>query len=87
MNNLVRKLLGESTSTKDTPKQVTVRQRSVNYDVCPHCDEEIQEKSVYADEHDGALLRHSSCGGAIEYPPVDWSQIAPEMRAILQPKQ
>jgi hypothetical protein len=77
-------MLGESVSSLDTPKEVIVRQRPVDYQVCPHCDEEIHEKGVYADEHAPSVLRHRPCGGAIKMPPVDWSKISPEWRAALQ---
>lgn len=86
MTPTARKLLGESVLSKDTPTQVIIRQRPVDYQVCPHCNEEIHEKGVYADEHDQSVLRHRTCGGAIKMPPVDWSKVSPEWRAILQGK-
>lgn len=81
MTPIARRMLGEGL---DEPRQVLVKQRPVDYHVCPHCNQEIHEKGVY--ENDDGILRHRSCGGAIQMPPVDWSQVRPEWRAILQGK-
>jgi hypothetical protein len=72
-------MLGES---KDQVLPVIVKQRPVDYHVCPHCHEEIHEKGVYAETLD-APLRHGKCGGLIEMPPTDWSKVSPEWRALL----
>jgi hypothetical protein len=76
MNKIVRKMLGESVT-----KPVIVKQRSEDYQVCPHCNQEIYEKSLYADEQ--GILHHNVCKGAVELPPTDWSKISPEWRELL----
>jgi len=78
MNKTVKRMLGESTAK---PLPVIVKQRPVDYHVCPHCHEEIHEKGVYEGEDE--ILRHRLCGGAIEMPPIDWSKVSPEWRELL----
>jgi len=85
MNLLVRKLTesSEINTDKSMPLPVIIEQRSVDYWRCPHCKQEIHEKHTYVEE---GIDHHSDCNGAIKFPPMDWSKIDPQWRALLEPK-
>jgi hypothetical protein len=51
---------------KNEVRMVEVKQRPVDFEVCPHCQQEIYERHTYTDE-DGTE-RHSDCDGAIKRP-------------------
>jgi len=55
--------------------------RPVTYHVCPHCDEEIQEKSTYG-AYGGLIDVHRPCGGMIEFPEQVYDSSSPLLRAI-----
>ena len=84
MSHLIKRLTeARTTAHAGAPaRPVIVASRSVSYWKCPHCGEEIHEKHVFDDK---GVTFHSDCGGPIELPPTDWSQISPEWRALLQP--
>lgn len=81
MNPTVKQMLGESREARP----VIVKQRSVDYQVCPHCNEEIHEKSLYMAE--GSTAWQHTCGGLVELPPPDYSNLHPMWRALLKGKQ
>lgn len=66
MNTTVKQVLGESV-TKDEVRPVIESTRPMKIFLCPHCNEEIQEKHSYLDE--SGKDRHSDCGGAFAWPP------------------
>lgn len=66
----------------DEVKRVIKRPRTEYDSVCPHCNETIHEKGTYAESLD-APLRHSTCGGAIEFEPVDPETVDPWLRRYL----
>lgn len=87
MNPLVRQILGES--SLDEVKQVVVKTRAEEFHACPHCGQEILEKHTFVEGDfmgGNYIERHRDCGGAIKWPPTDWSKINPEWRALLEPK-
>jgi len=85
---IVRKMLGESVEQPKpfvaAPlKKVIEADRPVTYQVCPHCNQEIFEKHTYIDGdfRSGEYVeRHSDCGGAIEMPESDLSEVAGWLR-------
>ena len=85
MSNLIKRLTEARATTHAgaVPKPVIIAQRTEDYWKCPHCNEEIHEKHTFDDK---GVTFHSDCGGAIQLPPYDWSQVSPEWRALLQPK-
>ena len=70
-------MLGESSE----PLPVIETTKSMRCLVCPHCKQEIHEKHSYMDE--AGIDHHTDCGGAIKWPPTDWSKVAPEWRKLL----
>jgi predicted Zn finger-like uncharacterized protein len=80
----VRRVLGESAAL-DEVKPVVVKTRQEEYHVCPHCGQEIHEKHTFVEGYGtpGEIERHADCGGAIKFPPTDWSKISPEWRKLL----
>lgn len=81
MKSVVKQVIGEAASRNEV-KPVVVKTRQVEYHVCPHCDQEIFEKHTFIDgdfmgEH---VERHSDCGGAIKFPPVD---VSPAWKSLL----
>lgn len=85
MNRHIMRLTesAEVRAAKDTPTPVIVDSRPQEFYRCPHCQQEIFEKHTYVEE---GVERHRDCGGAIKWPPTDWSKISPEWRAILEPR-
>jgi len=81
MNPLIRQVIGESQRTNENA--VIVKQRPVDYFVCPHCHEEIHEKGTYSDDN-LATTRHRACGGVIEYPETPDDQIADWLKPYVQ---
>jgi len=81
MNPLIRQVIGESQQTNENA--VIVKQRPVDYYVCPHCHEEIHEKGTYSDDN-GDTSRHRACGGVVEYPETPDDQIADWLRPHVQ---
>lgn len=83
MNPLVRQLTesAEIRTAKDTPTPVVVDSRPQEFYRCPHCQQEIHEKHTYVEE---GITHHSDCGGAIKFPPTDWSKVSPEWRELLR---
>ena len=50
-------------------KDVITKQRSIDYEVCPHCGDEVREKSTYIpDVSNMSVSVHRPCGGSISYP-------------------
>lgn len=87
MSPVVKRIIGESSLNEVKP--VVVKTRPVEYHVCPHCNQEIFEKHTYMEGDfmaGTAIQHHSDCGGAIEFPPTDWSKVSPEWRAVLEPR-
>ena len=78
-SKLVKQMLGESLSGKP----VVIKQRSVDYQVCPHCNEEIQEKSLFAESEDSPYMVHS-CGGKVLLPETDPSTVADWLRPYVE---
>lgn len=60
-------------------KMVEKKERSVYYDVCPHCKQEIYEKHEYT-EDGGLTWRHSDCKGLIKRPDTPLEEIADWLR-------
>ena len=75
-------MLGESVAPKAHPLKVIEATRPVKYLVCPHCNEEIHEKHIGLNEAGQDF--HRDCGGIIELPETDVSEIAPWLRASVQ---
>lgn len=63
-------------------RQVLEVMRPTTVHFCPHCKTQIYEKHTYV-END--VEYHAECKGAIKWPPIDWSTVSPEWRAILEP--
>ena len=64
-------------------KRVIKRPRTEYDNVCPHCNETIHEKGTYSESLE-APLRHSTCGGAIAFEPIDPATVAPWLRQFLK---
>lgn len=79
MNPLIQRIIGESLESKP----VTVKQRPVDYHVCPHCNKEIHEKGTYSDDG-GDTLKHRECGGVVEFPETPDEQISPWLLPYVQ---
>lgn len=66
----LKKLITENVDRerfKNETLKKTVRQpRTEYFHECPHCHEEIYEMHTYS-EDGGKTMRHSDCGGLIEY--------------------
>jgi NAD-dependent SIR2 family protein deacetylase len=66
----LKKLITENVDRERFKNEVlkkTIRQQRPEYfHECPHCHEEIYEKHSYSDDG-GKTMRHSDCGGLIEY--------------------
>ncbi len=61
---------------KDAPEKLIERGvREIQYDICPHCKQEIYEKHEYT-EDGGITWRHSECKGLISRPETPVEQIA-----------
>jgi hypothetical protein len=84
MNRHIQRLTesAEVRAAKDVPTPVIVDSKPQEIFRCPHCKDEIHEKHTYVEE---GIERHSDCGGAIQWPPTDWSKIDPQWRALLEP--
>lgn len=82
MSETSRKMLGESVAPKTQPLKVIEATRAEKYLVCPHCNEEIHEKHVGLNEAGQDF--HRDCGGIIEMPEEDLSQVAPWLRAAAE---
>ena len=65
------------------PLPVVIAHRPVTFWQCPHCHQEIHEKHLF---YENEVAHHSDCGGAVELPEMDWSEVSPEWRALLEPK-
>lgn len=78
-----KRMLGESVTDKDQVLQVIEASRPQTYHVCPHCKTEIFEKHVFSDDR-GVTMRHSDCGGAIEYPETPLENIASWLRPYVE---
>jgi len=85
MNPIIKRVLGESVESKDSPLPVIEDTRPARFFRCPHCQQEIHEKHDYVDE--SGQTRHRECGGAFKWPPFDWSTVSPAWRALLQGRQ
>lgn len=77
MSALARRILGESVPDKNAVLPVIETTKPEKIHVCPHCSQEIYEKHTYMEgdimgEH---ITRHSDCGGAIKFPPIDPASI------------
>lgn len=85
MNRHIQRLTesAEVRAAKDVPTQVIKDSRPIEIYRCPHCQQEIHEKHTYVEE--SGIERHRDCGGAIQWPPTDWSKVSPEWRALLEP--
>jgi hypothetical protein len=82
MSETAKRMLGESTVPKTQPLKVIEATRAEKYLVCPHCNEEIHEKHTGLNEAGQDI--HRDCGGVIEMPETDLSQVAPWLRASVQ---
>ena len=80
MRQLIRECISEVLS-ESLPVIEDYRQEK--YYRCPHCKKEIHEKHDFLDEN--GVTRHSDCGGAFKWPPVDPNTISPEWREALLP--
>jgi hypothetical protein len=78
-SNTVKQILGESV----TGKSVVVKQRSMDYQVCPHCNEEIHEKSLFTESGDSPYMVHS-CGGKVLLPETDPSTVVDWLRPYVE---
>lgn len=63
--NLINKLVSEVITEQSNLIQRGSRPQE--FDICPHCKEEIYEKHTYT-EDGGKTFKHSDCGKTIEYP-------------------
>jgi len=69
MDNDTQKLIDETISKVITEQSNLIQKgsRPQEFDICPHCQEEIYEKSTYS-EDGGTTFKHNKCGKVIEYP-------------------
>jgi len=80
VSKTVKRMLGESS----VGKPVIIKQRSVDYQVCPHCDEEIREKSLFSENMESPYMIHRSCGGKVLLPETDTSEIVSWLRPYVE---
>jgi hypothetical protein len=63
-------------------KPVVIAQRSVDYHVCPHCNQEIHEKHTYTDE--SGVEYHRDCGKPIKFPETPLEEIPAWLRPSVE---
>lgn len=86
MDNALKKLITETIDRyfEDAPaKMIEKGNRTVTYDVCPHCKKEIYEKHEYT-EDGGKTWRHSDCRGLIERPEEPLENFPEWLRSSIQ---
>jgi hypothetical protein len=82
MNKLVKQVLGESRADikpKGPRLKVIEATRSETFHVCPHCKQEIHEKSTFSPDG-GVTTVHGPCEGLIEFPETPLNEIAAWLR-------
>jgi hypothetical protein len=72
MDQDTQKLIDETISNVIAEQSNLIQKgsRPQEFDICPHCKEEIYEKSTYS-EDGGKTFKHNKCGKVIEYPDTD----------------
>lgn len=69
------------------PKKVIKKTRikECDYELCPHCGNEIGEKAIYQNEK--GLYFHRVCGGAVEFPEYDYTKLSDIGLKLITPEQ
>ena len=86
MDKDLKKLIVETINKTfaDAPEKLVERGiREVQYDICPHCKQEIHEKHDYT-EDGGVTWRHSDCGGLIARPETPLEEVAGWLRPYVE---
>jgi hypothetical protein len=83
MNKVIRQMLGESKeSGKVLP--VIVDTRPVEFHRCPHCQQEIHEKSLFTEDMEAPYMVHRPCGGKVLLPETDPSTVGDWLRPSVE---
>lgn len=86
MDNDLKKLITETVQQffDNAPaKMIEQGTRTITYDICPHCKQEIFEKHEYT-EDGGLTWRHSDCRGSIEKPETPIDNLPDWLRSAVQ---
>ncbi len=89
MDKDLKKMINEvlDKTFADAPEKLVERGiREIQYDICPHCKQEIYEKHEYT-EDGGVTWRHSDCKGLISRPETPMEQISREWRPFIAAAQ